>query len=103
MHVLYTLDFTHLTDEQERFVRDASPDELRLMVEHHGAMAALALEQAAAWEFAVFNLLPWLRDPLGRDRTLGQALDVAPGDLADAVVRRFADVGIDLYPPDGGA
>ncbi|MEU2986237.1 hypothetical protein ABZ647_17735 [Micromonospora aurantiaca] len=97
LRVLYSIDFSKaLSDEQQDFLVGVSADELALLFEHHGRKAHEAYQLADAVGFMLSMLQPWARDPLGKWRTPREALNRAPRELAESIVRRLGECGITL-------
>jgi hypothetical protein len=98
MNVLRGIDFTAgpLTEAQLDVISRASEEEYAELARWHGFECARATATAEAIYLMWSMLAPWCKTPAGEWRTFGQALRLAPRDVAETVVRRLGELGFDV-------
>jgi len=98
MNVLRRIDFTEpLTEAQLDVVSRATEEEYAELARWHGLHAARATATAEAITYMWSMLSPWCKTSLGEWRTFGEALRLAPRDVAETVVRRLGELGFDVW------
>jgi hypothetical protein len=105
MNVLGRMNFARpLTDEQQLFLLRVSEDELRLMLEQHGLCEEALRRRASTGMRALSLLAPYARREDGRWRTVREALDHAPREVAETAVRLLGEAGhtVDYVDPAEG-